>query len=75
MKPLQNKEDIMTKNEEYEMIINMIDHTQKEIAKQPKGKFYLMQELEQLQEDLAALRITGRPKRQLFAIKLEGGLL
>jgi hypothetical protein len=54
----------MTKKEEYELVVKMIDDTQKQISKDPKDKRQLILELEQLQIDLAFIRTKGYPRRQ-----------
>lgn len=49
----------MTYREDYELLVQMIDDTQKQIEKNPKDRLRLIGELEQLQHDLMELR-TGK---------------
>jgi|GEM_PF-5519618 len=51
----------MTHKEDYEMLVKMIDDTQKQIEKNTKDRLHLIEELELLQHDLMELR-TGKSK-------------
>jgi hypothetical protein len=53
----------MNYQQEYDLLTSMIDQTQKQIAKDPKDKIYLIDELQQLQNELKELQDRTRGKR------------
>jgi hypothetical protein len=57
------KGGLMNYQQEYDLLTSMIDQTQKQIAKDPKDKIYLIDELEQLQNELKELQDRTRRKR------------
>jgi len=50
----------MTYREDYEMLVKMIDNTQKQIEKNTKDRLQLIAELELLQQDLKEMRAIRR---------------
>ena len=46
----------MTYRKDYELLVRMIDNTQKQIEKNTKDKLHLIAELELLQQDLKEMR-------------------
>jgi len=50
----------MTYREDYELLVRMIDNTQKQIEKNTKDRLHLIAELELLQQDFKEMRAIRR---------------